>query len=262
MNRLSIPQCYPRVKLFVLTLLVLSYAWFFAALPTEGGQGTGGNKRDGIRVLIVTGDDYPGHDWRTTAAMLRDILRADPDVDARIVEEIEFLASDVIFDYHVVVIHFKNYGVPRRAEKIYSNLEKFVEEGGGVLLTHFACGAFEEWPGFVRIAGRIWDKEKPPHDPWGKFTVRIVDKEHPITQGLDDFETADELYTCLGGEEEIRLLAVARSRVDGQDHPMIFVREVGRGRVVHSALGHDKIAYQAETYREILRRAIRWLARR
>ncbi|MCS7239192.1 MAG: ThuA domain-containing protein [Thermoguttaceae bacterium] len=244
-----------KVALVVTALLIFSYPF-----PAASQEGKGADK-PGIRVLIVTGQDYQGHDWRATSRALREILAQEPGVDARIVEDIEFLASEAIFDYSVVVIHFKNYGPPRREKAIYENLQKFVEQGGGLLLTHFACGAFEEWPGFVRLAGRVWDKNKRPHDPHGRFIVRIVDQAHPITRGLKDFETVDELYTCLGGEEAITVLAIARSVVDGQNYPMIFVREVGRGRVVHSALGHDPVAYQAEVYQQILRRAVRWLAR-
>ncbi len=213
-----------------------------------------------IRVLIVTGVDYPGHDWRGTSRKLQEILAKDPQIEARIVEDIEILATDVIFDYQVLVIHFKNYGPPRREADVYRNVESFVKRGGGLLLTHFACGAFEEWPEFVRIAGRVWDKTKRAHDPWGTFEVRIVDSEHPIVRDISCFEISDELYTCLGGEENIRVLAVARSRVDGQDYPMIFTRELGEGRVVQSVLGHDLRAYEPEVYQEILRRAVRWLA--
>lgn len=215
-----------------------------------------------LRVLIVTGEDYQGHDWRVTSRALRDILLQEPGVDPRIVEDIEFLAADAIFDYAVVVIHFKNYGAPRREKQVYENVEKFVEQGGGLLLTHFACGAFEEWPGFIRLAGRVWDKRKRPHDPYGRFTVRIVDRDHPITRELSDFEIVDELYTCLGGEEPISLLATARSVVDGEEYPMIFVRHVGKGRVVHSALGHDLRAYQSPVYQQIICRSVQWLGRR
>jgi len=213
-----------------------------------------------IRVLIVTGVDYPGHDWRGTSRKLQEILTKDPQIEARIVEDIEILATDVIFDYQVLVLHFKNYGPPRREADVYRNVEAFVKRGGGLLLTHFACGAFEEWPEFVRIAGRVWDKNKRAHDPWGPFEVRIVDTEHPIVRGISSFEISDELYTCLGGEENIHVLAVARSRVDGQDYPMIFTRQLGEGRVVQSVLGHDLRAYEPEVYQEILRRAVHWLA--
>jgi type 1 glutamine amidotransferase len=242
-------------QLVILTVLVWAKSSQAAQLPNRPAA-------DRIRVLIVTGEDYPGHHWQSTARVLCDLLREDPRLDVRTVEDVAFLASEVIRDYQVLVLHFKNYPPPPRAQLVYENLEQFVRGGGGVLLTHFACGAFEQWPGFIRIAGRIWDKQKRPHDPYGTFTVQIVDSEHAITSGIPSFQITDELYTCLGGDEPIHVLASARSRVDGQEYPMIFVREFGKGRVVHSVLGHDTNAYSPPEYRRILRRAIYWLAGR
>jgi hypothetical protein len=131
-----------------------------------------------------------------------------------------------------------------------------------LVLYHFALGAFEEWDGFVDLAGRIWDKTKRAHDPHGPFTVNIVDPDHPVTRGMDDFETVDELYTCFGGETPIHLLATARSKVDGQDYPMAFVLEVGQGRVFHTPLGHDVRAVTMPGPAELIRRGCLWAAGR
>jgi type 1 glutamine amidotransferase len=212
------------------------------------------------RVLLVTGVDYPGHLWKQTAPAIRDLLQQDKRLEVRIVEDLEFLASDVIFDYDVVFLHFKNYDPTKRAEQVQENLKRFVNQGGGLVLFHFACGAFEPWTEFVQIAGRVWDKNKRAHDPRGPFTVTIVDKEHPLTRGLGDFEADDELYTCLGGEPPIHMLATARSKVDGLDYPMAFVLEYGKGRVFHSPLGHDVKAITLPGPAELLCRGCLWAA--
>ena len=112
----------------------------------------------------------------------------------------------------------------------------------------------------LKLAGRVWDKTKRAHDPRGPFTVRIVDREHPIVSGLGDFEITDELYTCLGGDPPIRVLAVSRSKVDGQDYPMAFVQDCGKGRVFHTVLGHDVQAIAAPGLDRLLQRACLWTA--
>jgi uncharacterized protein len=215
-----------------------------------------------VRVLLVTGVDYAGHRWKETAPALRSVLEKDSRLTVRVIEDHEFLASDAIFDYDVILLHMKNYDPTQRAEPLYGNLTRFVREGGGLVLYHFALGAFEEWDGFVDLAGRIWDKTKRAHDPHGPFTVNIVDPDHPITRGMDDFETVDELYTCFGGETPIQLLAAARSKVDGQDYPMAFVLEVGQGRVFHTPLGHDVRAVTMPGPAELIRRGCLWAAGR
>jgi type 1 glutamine amidotransferase len=215
-----------------------------------------------VRVLIVTGVDYPGHHWKETAPAIRQVLEQGERIDARIVEDHEFLSSDVIFDYDVILLHFKNYDPTKRAEQVQDNLKKFVSDGGGLVLYHFACGAFEQWPEFEQIAGRVWDKSKRPHDPRGPFTVKIVDHEHPITRDMKDFEADDELYTCLGGDVPVHVLATATSKVDSKPYPMAFVFDYGKGRVFHTPLGHDVRAVTLPGPAELLRRGCLWAAGR
>ena len=215
-----------------------------------------------VRVLIVTGVDYKGHLWKTTAPAVREVLEHKGLMEARVVEDHEFLASDVIFDYDVILMHFKNYDPTKRAEAVQKNLKKFVGDGGGLVLYHFALGAFEPWPEFVELAGRTWDQSKRGHDPRGPFTVNIVDREHPITSGMEDFETEDELYTCLGGEVPIHVLATATSKVDKKEYPMAFVLDYGEGRVFHTPLGHDVRAVTMPGPAELLRRGCLWAAGR
>ena len=118
---------------------------------------------------------------------------------------------------------------PKREAAVHANLRRFVEEGGGLVYFHFACGAFQEWDEFVKIAGRVWDPKKRAHDPHGAFEVRYVDKEHPIAKGLADFKITDELYTCLGGDVPIHVVAEATSAVDGKAYPMAFVFKLEKG---------------------------------
>jgi type 1 glutamine amidotransferase len=237
----------------LISTLAASALWQKAATAAE---------EEPARVLIVTGVDYEGHLWKETAPTLRAVLEKEPRLEVRIVDDVEFLASDVIFDYQVLFLHFKNYDPLKRAEKAQANLRRFVEQGGGLVLFHFACGAFQEWDGFLDLAGRVWDPQKRAHDPRGPFTVHFVDHEHPITAGLDDFSITDELYTCLGGDRPIHVLATARSKVDGQEYPMAFVHSCGKGRVFHTVLGHDVAAIAAPGLDKLLQRACLWAAGR
>jgi type 1 glutamine amidotransferase len=214
-----------------------------------------------IRVLLVTGVDYVGHLWKQTTPALVEALKQDPRFEVTVVESPDELASDTIFKYDVLFMHFKNYDPLKRGEKAKANLGKFVEQGRGLVLFHFACGAFEDWPEFVNLAGKVWDR-KTGHDPRGPFTVKIADADHPITRGMKDFQADDELYTCLVGDKPVRVLATARSKVTGKDHPMAFVLQVGKGRVFHTPLGHDVKSVKMPGVEEIVRRGTAWAAGR
>ncbi len=212
------------------------------------------------KVLIVTGIDHPAHNWRQTAPALAEVLGEDPRMEVDVVEQPEFLGTYKVHDYDVVVVHFMSWEKPTPGRQARANLQKFVNDGKGLFILHFGCGAFRDWPEYRNLAGRAWDPNLRAHDPGGPFRVDIVDKEHPIMRGMASFQTEDELYTCLAGERPIDLLATARSKVDGKDYPMAFVFKYGKGRVFHCALGHDVKAVENPPAAELLRRGCAWTA--
>ncbi len=212
-----------------------------------------------IRVLLVTGVDHPGHRWQQTGPVLRDLLQQDKRLKVEIVEKPEVLGTDALFDYDLLFLHFKNYKPLANQAQAKENLVKFVKQGKGLVAFHFACGAFEDWPEFGDLVGKVWDR-KTGHDPRGPFSVKIVDREHAITRGMDDFQADDELYICLIGEKPVQVLATARSKVTGKDHPMAFVLSFGKGRVFHTPLGHDVKSIQMPGVVELTRRGCLWAA--
>ncbi|MGB9689330.1 ThuA domain-containing protein [Thermogutta sp.] len=264
----------PRIRVGVSTVrwmllgLITGMTVFVTVSAGFEGRASEQNEQPGaqsarVRCLIVTGEDYPGHKWRETTPILKKLLEARGDIAVDVAEDLTVLRTEKPFQYQVVILHFKNYDPNVPGREGLQTLERFVHEGGGLMLVHFACGAFQEFKeDFLKLVGRVWDPQLRGHDPYGSFKVRIVDSEHPITRGLQDFDTVDELYTCLTGDLPIHVLAVARSKVDGKDYPMAFVLRVGKGRVFHCVLGHDVKAFQSEGVQTLFRRACLWCAGR
>ena len=212
-----------------------------------------------IRVLIVTGNDYPGHVWKETTPAVRQILEQDLRMVVRVIEDPEFLASPALDQYDVVVLNYMNWESPDPSRARAKACSGFVQDGKGLVLLHFSCGAWGGWPEFQNLAGRVWDKVNT-HDPRGPFRVDVVNQDHPVTRGMDSFDADDELYTCLAGQRPITVLATARSKVTGKDHPMAFAFEYGKGRVFHTLLGHDVKAFTLPGPAELIRRGCAWAA--
>ncbi|MBN1123885.1 MAG: ThuA domain-containing protein [Sedimentisphaerales bacterium] len=209
------------------------------------------------KILVVTGVDYPGHKWQETTPVLVEGITQDKRLLVTVTENPADLA-DNLDQYEGIVLHFMNWEVPDPGPAARENLKQFVRNGGGLVLVHFACGAFQGWPEFASLAGRAWDPQLRPHDPHGKFNVAIVDHEHPITKNMDNFETVDELYTCLAGDTPICILAKAQSKVDGKNYPIAFVLNYGKGRVFHCVLGHDVQAFVEPKVLTLFRNACLW----
>ena len=214
----------------------------------------------GTRILIITGIDYPGHKWKQTTPVLKEAIEKDPRLAVDVVEDPNFLASPKLHDYAAIVHHWMNWKAPAPGPAARENFQRFVTGGKGLVVVHFGCGAFQDWPEFVKIAGRVWDPKLRGHDPRGPFRVEIADTDHPVTRGMKPFEIYDELYTCLAGSTPIDVLATARSKVDKKVYPMAFVLTCGKGRVFHSLLGHDVKALANPPVGELFRRATAWAA--
>ena len=218
------------------------------------------------RILLVTGIDYPGHLWKQTAPVLASVLRQDARLEVATIEDPQFLDSAALDKYDLVLLHFQNWEQKGPGEKARENLRRFVEGGKGLALVHFACGAWhDEWPEFAQLAGRVWFGQNPgpgkrQHDPYGPFHVEPVKSESGIGEGLADFDTQDELYTCLMGDHPIEVVAQAKSKVDGQYYPLAFTSRYAKGRTFHCVLGHDAKALSVPGVQELYRRGCAWAA--
>lgn len=215
-----------------------------------------------VKILVLTGNEYPGHLWRETAPLLAKFLSEDRRMACEVNEDPAFLASPKLDDYAAIVLNYLNWKCPDPGEQARAGLKRFVGNGKGLVIVHNACAAFQDWPEFREIAGRAWNPHRlRGHDPHGTFQVRLTGVDHPITKGLKPFETTDELYTCLLTEgRPIEVLARATSKIDQREYPMALVNHYGKGRVFLCVLGHDVKALSSPAVQELYRRGTAWTA--
>lgn len=144
-------------------------------------------------------------------------------------------------------------------------LADLVAAGKGVVAVHGANimgmtddgGLDPEWtPHFATLGNRYLSHGPGHHE--GRHMVEIV-AEHPITEGIADFELFDEYYEFELADDDVRILA-QRHRADGAIIPILYAREVGGGRVVYLALGHDLRSWGEPSFRALLRQALQWAA--
>ena len=239
-----------------LTLLLSTAENTFCITPSSS---------EAVRVLIVTGGDLH-HDWRATTPVLRGVIQQDSRLKVDELRDFSKLKNTDLSPYSVVVINFKNTDANSPGRGGFDNLRDYVRDGGGLVLVHFACGAFEEFKEeYKELVGRVWmGRNVPPgrrqHDPRGPFNVNITDPAHPITAGMTTFGTDDELYTCLEGDADVKVLAVATSIVDGRQYPMALLHSYGKGRVFNCTLGHDARALLISEVGQLYRRGCAWSA--
>ena len=215
---------------------------------------------DKIKVLIVTGFDVGSHQWEASTKLIDAILKKTGRFDVTISTDKEVFASSTLGDYETVVLSYGFWQEADPSDEAKAGLLNYVTAGGNIVALHFACSSFQDWQEYGVLLGRVWKKGVGGHGPYGEFEVNIKDSQHPITQGLTDFKTEDELYAKLTGDEEIKVLASAYSDWSEQAEPIVFVKRYGKGRVVHNVLGHGLDSKQNPSYQKLLVRGVEWAA--
>ncbi|MFE6485017.1 ThuA domain-containing protein [Streptomyces sp. NPDC057757] len=144
-----------------------------------------------------------------------------------------------------------------------TRLAAYVEGGGGFVGVHAAACTEYDWPYYGEMLGAWFDRH-PQLQP-GKAVVE--DRTHPATRHLPPvWEFTDEWYDFrVNPRGAVRVLASAdESSYEGggmgADHPLVWCREQGAGRVFYTALGHTSEAYEDPDFRAHLLGGITWAA--
>ena len=134
---------------------------------------------------------------------------------------------------------------------------EFVDKGGSFLNLHNSLGLYPPAGPYLKLVGGRYIG----HGPYERFRIEVVDPDHPITEGVSDFTTADEQHTpVLYDESQVHM--ILESRMDnGIAVPAGWVREVGKGRVCHLAAGHPAEPLFHPMYQRLMKNAVRWCLR-
>jgi type 1 glutamine amidotransferase len=130
---------------------------------------------------------------------------------------------------------------------------EFIHNGGGFVGIHSASGSERKWPWFAAMLGGKFVR----HPNLQKFTISVVDKDHPSTKFLGDtWEWEDECYYFNQLNPDIHILLAADLRtikdekkgeypgtVFGDYFPLSWYHEFEGGRQFYTALGHKSEYY-------------------
>jgi uncharacterized protein len=104
-------------------------------------------------------------------------------------------------------------------------------------------------------------------DNYVDHRINLVDRDHPITAGLDDFDLHTEQYWVLTDDyNDVLATTTTAVRPWGQwtrpiTAPAVWTRQWGEGKVFVCTPGHRVEVLQDENVRTIVERGLLWAAR-
>lgn len=268
-------------------LTLLAAALLTSALPSPAATP--------IHVMLLDGESGGAyHKWAQITPVLKKELEETGLFEVDVVTAPSSKDGDLstfhpdFTKYKVIV---SNYDAPDWPADLRSSFEAYMKNGGGLVTVHAADNAFGQWAAYnemigiggwrgrTEASGPLWyfKDDKLVSDPTpGKagqhgnrlpYLVTVRDTDHAITKGLPRtwMHQGDELYATLRGPgDHMTVLATAWSdpanRGTGHDEPSLMVLSYGKGRVFHTAMGHDVNALSCVGFITTFQRGVEWAA--
>ncbi len=216
-----------------------------------------------IMVLVVTGGHGFDHD-----AFLK-VFEGYDDIVYKHVAQPEankMLESGEADKYDVIVLYdlWQNISQPQKKAFV-----EMLKKGKGLVALHHCLASYQDWPEFSNIVGgKYYLKERVEegvryaasgYGPDQRMNVK-VNKEHPITRGVDDFLMFDETYKGFRVAPDVNVLLTTDNPANGPK--VAWTKTYGKSPVAYIQFGNDHNAYTNPNYRRIVVNAIRWAARK
>jgi type 1 glutamine amidotransferase len=202
------------------------------------------------KILLLGGR---GHDWKGFHEVIAKVLERTGDFELTLSVELDDLEAETIEKYDVVLFYGSGGNFTDEAQE--RGLGQFVKSGGGLVGVH-ATDAFKKSDVYWRLLGGRFIGHGG-----GTFTIRVVDKKHPIMATLTDFEITDETYRDKY-HPDFKLHSLGRIDRGQEQQSMIWAQEYGKGRVFNTTLGHGRPAFNNPHLQKLIVRGLYWAAGR
>jgi type 1 glutamine amidotransferase len=217
------------------------------------------------KALIVWGG-WDGHQPKEVAEVFRRVL-SEEGFDVEVSDTLDSFNDEAKLRQLDLIVPCWTAG-QLKAEQQTALCAAVREDGVGIAGCHGGmCDAFRNSCEYQFMTGGQWVAH--PGNDGVRYTVRITDKNHPVTNGIGDFEVASEQY-YMHVDPGIKVLADTKFPVAGIDGPhvpngetimpVLWTKMYGKGRVFYSSLGHQASIVEAEPHLTIMRRGFKWAA--
>jgi hypothetical protein len=262
-----------------------AFAGLSLVLPAGVAQSVYGKRQ--VTAFALTGDRYHNIDYVRTA--LGKTLVKEQGLSIDFTDELSLLTAQNLKPYKLLIMlrdgmvwpsGYEGAGVRQTVSEpplakfdqnpVYwmtpeqgKAVKEFVQNGGAALFYHNVTYISPQNEEFRDVLGAVTLQ----HPPLRPFKVKIVNKEHPITRGVNDFVVTDEQH-FVKYEKDPKYVLMQSVNEDGltwKDSGTSSVAgwayDYGKGRVCYLAPGHVITALWNPEYEKIQKNAVKWLLR-
>ncbi len=205
------------------------------------------------KALIVWGG-WEGHEPKLISEILASVLK-NKNFDVTLSNTLDsFLDEEKLRTYDLII---PNWTMGNINQQQLKPLLAVVKDGVGIAGLHGGMGdAFRNEPEYQYMIGGQWVAH--PGNDGVAYTVHIVDKDHPITRGIDDFSVTSEQY-YMHVDPAINVLAT--TNFDNIVMPVVWIKAYGRGKVFYCSLGHTASIVKIPQVLMLMTNGMVWAAR-
>jgi len=204
-----------------------------------------------IRVVLVAGPKDHGageHDYPAWQKAWKELLATGDKVE--VITAWEWPAKEEFGKADVMVFYQHGNWDAKRA----TDIDAYLERGGGLVYVHWAVDGQKDAPGFAKRIGLAagFPGLKFRHGP-----LDLKFNKHPIARNIDKLHLVDESYWMLQGKLPADRV-IATGVEEKEPRPLFWTTEPGRGRVFVSIPGHFSWTFDDPLFRVVLLRGIAW----
>lgn len=166
-------------------------------------------------------------------------------------EDASVFTENKLKDFEVVLFLNTTGDILNQVQQ--TQLERFIQAGGGFVGVHAAADTEYDWPWYGKLVGAYFNGH--PGDPnVREATLDIVDAGHAATEPLPAHWTrSDEWYNYKTINEENKVLieideSTYEGGTNGDHHPMSWYKEYDGGRAFYTGSGHTSESYTDSLY--------------
>lgn len=216
-----------------------------------------------IKVLLLSGRN--NHEWKQTTPKLQEILTQSKFFTVSITESPDTISEKFLKQFQLILSNWNSWPELKCSwsEATKNALLNFVRAGNGIAFVHAAGSANYDWPEFQQMGAAAWG-DSTKHGKVAAFELKFTDSDCPVTKGLANFRTTDELWVDSRISGKHRVLAEAFASPDnsgsGEMEPILFCGNFGKGRTFTTLLGHDANSMKNLGFQTLLLRGCEWAA--